>query len=104
MSRGKGYDAVARWAMPNAEPDLAGYSVLVRDTTAPYWQREIYVGNVTEYTMPDTSIDDIVIGVRAIDKDGNPSLVSAYVMAPTRLVEPPAATPSTRPATGGGGQ
>jgi hypothetical protein len=55
--------------------------------------------------MPDTSIDDIVIGVRAIDKDGNPSLVSAYVMAPTRLVEPatPAATP-TRPAAGGGGQ
>ena len=105
LSRGKGYDAVARWAMPNPEPDLAGYSVLVRDTTAPYWQREIYVGNVTEYTMPDTSIDDIVIGVRAIDKDGNPSLVSAYVMAPTRLIEPPApATPPARPATGGGGQ
>jgi hypothetical protein len=105
LTRGKGYDAVARWAMPNPEPDLAGYSILIRDTTAPLWQREIYVGNVTEYTMPDTSVDDIVIGVRAIDKDGNPSLVSAYVMAPTRLVEPatPAATP-TRPAAGGGGQ
>jgi hypothetical protein len=91
--------------MPNAEPDVAGYSLLIRDTTAPYWQREIYVGNVTEYTMPDTSIDDIVIGVRAIDKDGNPSLVSAYVMAPTRLIEPPApAAPPARPATGGGGQ
>jgi hypothetical protein len=103
LSRGKGYDAVARWAMPNPEPDIAGYSILIRDTTAPLWQREIYVGNVTEYTMPDTSIDDIVIGVRAIDKDGNPSLVSAYVMAPTRSVEP--ATPPTnpvRPATGGG--
>jgi hypothetical protein len=89
--------------MPNAEPDLAGYSILIRDTTAPLWQREIYVGNVTEYTLPDTSIDDIVIGVRAIDKDGNPSLVAAYVMAPTRLVEPAApATPPTRPAGGGG--
>ena len=54
--------------------------------------------------MPDMSIDDVVIGVRAIDKDGNPSLVSAYVMAPTRLVEPtpPAAQP-VRPATVGGG-
>jgi len=104
LSRGKGYDAVARWAMPNPEPDIAGYSLLIRDTTAPLWQREIYVGNVTEYTMPDTSIDDIVIGVRAIDKDGNPSLVSAYVMAPTRLVEAaPAAAPATRP-PGGGGQ
>jgi Peptidase family M28 len=100
LSRGKGYDAVARWAMPNPEPDIAGYSILIRDTTAPYWQREIYVGNVTEYTMPDTSIDDIVIGVRAIDKDGNPSLVSAYVMAPTRLVDP--AAPATPPARGGG--
>jgi len=103
LTRGKGYDAVARWAMPNPEPDLAGYSILIRDTTAPLWQREIYVGNVTEYTMPDTSIDDVVIGVRAIDKDGNPSLVSAYVMAPTRLVEP--AVPATAPrATGGGEQ
>jgi hypothetical protein len=102
LSRGKGYDAVARWAMPSPEPDLAGYSILIRDTTAPLWQREIYVGNVTEYTMPDMSIDDVVIGVRAIDKDGNPSLVSAYVMAPTRLIEPaPPAAP--RPATSGGG-
>jgi hypothetical protein len=101
LSRGKGYDAVARWAMPNPEPDIAGYSLLIRDTTAPLWQREIYVGNVTEYTMPDTSIDDIVIGVRAIDKDGNPSLVSAYVMAPTRLIEPVPATPPARPTSGG---
>ena len=104
LTRGKGYDAVARWAMPNPEPDLAGYSLLIRDTTAPIWQREIYVGNVTEYTLPDTSIDDIVIGVRAIDKDGNPSLVSAYVMAPTRLVEPPAPSTNAPRATGGGGQ
>jgi hypothetical protein len=53
--------------------------------------------------MLDTSIDDIVIGVRAIDRDGNPSLVSAFVMAPTRMVEPAApATPPARPATGGG--
>ena len=100
LTRGKGYDAVVRWTMPNAEPDIAGFAIMVRDTTAPFWQREVYVGNVTEYTMPDTSIDDIVIGVRAIDKDGNPSLVSAYVMAPTRLVEPPAA-PATTSANGG---
>jgi hypothetical protein len=46
----------------------------------------------------------VVIGVRAIDKDGNPSLVSAYVMAPTRLIEatPPGPPPATRPAGGGG--
>jgi hypothetical protein len=113
LSRGTtGYDAVARWTMPTPEPDLAGYAILIRDTTAPLWQREIYVGNVTEYTLPDLSIDDVVIGVRAIDKDGNPSLVSAYTMAPTRAIEaiPPASQPQQQqrpPATGaapGGGE
>ncbi len=79
LARGKtGYDAALRWANPNPEPDLAGYAVVIRDTTSPVWQREIYVGNVTEYTIPDLSIDDVVIGVKAIDKDGNQSLVSAY--------------------------
>lgn len=102
LSRGNGYDAVMRWAMPNPEPDLAGYSILMRDTTSPVWQKEIYVGNVTEYSIPDLSIDDIVIGVRAIDKDGNPSLVSAYEMAPTRLIDTNPPQPQRPPATGGG--
>jgi len=103
LSRGNGYDAVVRWAMPNPEPDLAGYSILIRDTTAPVWQKEVYVGNVTEYTIPDLSIDDIVIGVRAYDKDGNPSLVSAYEMAPTRLIDANPPAQPRPPATGGGG-
>ena len=103
LSRGKGYDAVARWAMPNPEPDIAGYSLLIRDTPAPLWRPEIYVGNVTEYIMPDTSIDDIVVGVRAIDKDGNPSLVSAYAMAPTRPIRAGiAGNAPARPASGDG--
>jgi hypothetical protein len=78
LGRGKsGYDAVLRW-MPNPESDIAGYAVVLRDTTSPVWQREVWVGNVTTYTMPDLSIDDIVIGVKAIDKDGNASLVAPY--------------------------
>jgi len=78
LSRGKsGYDAVLHW-LPNTEPDLAGYSVLIRSTTSPVWEREVWVGNVTSHTMPDVSIDDIVIGVKAVDKDGNASMVSAY--------------------------
>ncbi len=84
LTRGtSGYDAALRWAMPNAEPDLAGYAVVIRSTTAATWEREIYVGNVTEYTIPNLSIDDVVIGVKAIDKDGNQSLVSVYEQAPT---------------------
>ena len=64
------------------EADLAGYVVLWRATTAPFWEHEVFVGNVTEYTFPDVSIDDLVFGVKAIDKEGNESLVSPYVQAP----------------------
>src|SRR5580658_10197264 len=103
LARGKtGYDAALRWTNPNPEPDLAGYAVVIRDTTSPVWQREIYVGNVTEYTIPDLSIDDVVIGVKAIDKDGNQSLVSVYEQGGTttqRPAEGAAAAPTAR--TGG---
>ncbi len=78
LTRGKsGYDAVLHW-LPNTEPDLAGYAVMVRSTTSPVWEREVWVGNVTSYTMPDVSIDDIVIGVKAVDREGNQSIVSCY--------------------------
>jgi hypothetical protein len=78
LTRGEsGYDAVLHW-FPNSEPDLAGYAVMVRSTTSPVWEREIWVGNVTSYTMPDVSIDDLVIGVKAVDRDGNQSVVSCY--------------------------
>jgi hypothetical protein len=104
LSRGKsGYDAALRWANPNPEPDLAGYAVVIRDTTSPVWQREIYVGNVTEYTIPDFSIDDVVIGVKAIDKDGNQSLVSVYEQGGTNTQRPADAT-AAPPASRTGGQ
>ena len=74
--------AALRWLAPAPEPDLAGYAIVMRSTTSAYWEREIYVGNVTEYTLPDVSIDEVVFGVTAVDRDGNESLVSAYVQAP----------------------
>jgi hypothetical protein len=78
LTRGKsGYDAVLHW-LPNTEPDLAGYAVLLRSTTSPEWEREIWVGNVTTYTLPDVSIDDVVIGVKAVDRDRSQSVVSCY--------------------------
>jgi hypothetical protein len=91
LTRGKsGYDAVLHW-LPNSEENLAGYAVVMRSTTSPVWERETWVGNVTSYTMPDVSIDDVAIGVKAIDKDGNQSLVSPY-MEP---VQPSMLTPAT---------
>jgi hypothetical protein len=32
--------------------------------------------------MENLSIDDLVFGVKAVDRDGNESLVSPYVLAP----------------------
>jgi Zn-dependent M28 family amino/carboxypeptidase len=83
LTRGKSrYDAALRWKHENPEADLLGYAVLWRSTTAPYWEHEVFVGKTMEYTLPDVSIDDLVFGVKAIDKDGNESLVSPYVQAP----------------------
>lgn len=87
------YDAVLRW-LKSPEPDVAGYAVVIRATTAPDWEREIWVGDVTRYTIPDFSIDDVVIGVKAVDRDGNQSLVAAYLepVSP-QLTAAPASTP-----------
>ena len=64
-------DTTLRWA-PNREPDLAGYRVVWRDTTAPDWQHARDVGNVTSATLP-VSKDNFVFGVQAYDRDGNVS-------------------------------
>jgi hypothetical protein len=83
LTRGKSrYNALLKWKQENPEPDLAGYAIVMRSTTAPNWDREIFVGNVTEYTMPGVSIDEYVFGVKAVDKDGNESLVTPYVQVP----------------------
>lgn len=57
---------------PNTEPDLAGYRIVWRDTTAPLWQGSKYVGNVTNARL-DLSHDNLIFGVQAVDKDGNVS-------------------------------
>jgi hypothetical protein len=56
----------------NTEPDLAGYRIVWRDTTAPLWQGAKFVGNVTTYRV-DQSKDNLLFGVQAVDKDGNVS-------------------------------
>ena len=59
----------------NSEPDVAGYEVVWRETTAPFWQGARYVGNVTHATVP-LSKDDYVFSVRAVDVAGHRSLSS----------------------------
>jgi acetylornithine deacetylase/succinyl-diaminopimelate desuccinylase-like protein len=85
LTRGNsGYDAVLRWEEPEKNANVAGFLVLIRSTTAPDWEREIWAGNVHEFTLKDTPIDQLVFGVQALDRDGHGSPVSAYVL-PARV-------------------
>ena len=59
----------------NTDPDLLGYEVVWRESTAPEWERAIPVGNVTAVTR-DISKDNVQFGVRAVDQDGNRSPVA----------------------------
>jgi hypothetical protein len=67
-------DTTLRWQR-GPEPDLAGYEVLWRETTAPEWTHVIPVGDVTEATI-DLSKDNVFFGVRAVDADGHRSPVA----------------------------
>jgi hypothetical protein len=81
LGRGGGYDAALKWN-PVVCDDLAGYIVHWRRTTSPQWEKTIHVGDVTEYTLANVTIDEYVFGVSAVDTSGNQSVVSAYVMPP----------------------
>jgi hypothetical protein len=82
LTRGAGLsDAVLKWSHSGAD-DLAGYAIVMRPTTAPFWDHEIFVGKVNEYTLAGVNIDGVILGVKAIDRDGNESPVSPYLALP----------------------
>jgi hypothetical protein len=79
-----GYDAAMRW---NAAPGAVAYRVYWRDTWTNDWQHSQTVGNITQFTLKNVSIDDFVFGVSAISADGQESMISAYV-SPVRRDQP----------------
>jgi len=85
LGRGtSGYDADMRWA---ASPGAVAYRIYWRDTWSNDWQRQQTIGNVTQFVLPNVSIDDFVFGVSAIGADGSESLISAYVSPVRRSAE-----------------
>lgn len=85
LGRGaSGYDADLRWA---PSPGAVAYRIYWRDTWSNDWQRSQTIGNVTQFALPNVSIDDFVFGVAAIGADGHESLVSAYVSPVRRSAE-----------------
>ena len=60
---------------PVDDPNLAGYKVYWRDTTAPQWQHSRFVGSVDRFTLENVIIDNFLFGVASVGKDGNESPV-----------------------------
>ncbi len=59
----------------NPESNIAGYEIVMRETTSPDWTDVIEVGNVTSVTL-DISKDNVQFGIRAVDTNGNRSPVA----------------------------
>jgi Peptidase family M28 len=69
-------DTTLRWA-PSKEPNLAGYRIVWRETTAPFWEHSVDVQkDVNRVTLPGISKDDFIFGVEAFDASGNTSPAS----------------------------
>ena len=75
MTTGLSNDTELKWAN-NKEPDVAGYEVVWRDTTAATWTNSRTVGNVMTYTLKGMSKDNYFFGVRSVDRQGNRSPVT----------------------------
>src|SRR5262249_1785169 len=79
-------DTTLKWEAGH-EPDLIGYNIVWRETTAPLWQHRVFAGNVTTYPVKGTSKDNYIFGVEAVGKNGTTS----------RAVYPKPNRPARRP-------
>ncbi|MBS1530110.1 MAG: M28 family metallopeptidase [Bacteroidetes bacterium] len=61
-----------KWEAPKDGKKPAGYYVLMRETTSPYWERKFFV-NDTHATL-DYSKDNYLFAVQSVDADGHESL------------------------------
>lgn len=72
------YDSTLSWSA-GAGGAPAGYTVLIRDTTAQTWQKRIDVGDVTTYTLAGFNKDDWLFGVQCHDAQGHASIAVSPV-------------------------
>src|SRR5687767_15056962 len=95
MTTGLSNDTELKWDA-NKEPDVVGYEIVWRDTTAPTWTNSRPVGNVRTYTLKGMSKDNYFFGVRAMDREGNRSPVT-YPRPAARTQPTPRPSPSPSP-------
>jgi hypothetical protein len=60
---------------PVVDPNLAGYKIYWRETTAPQWEKSKFVGTQLDVTLQNMIIDNYLFGVSSVSKDGNESVV-----------------------------
>ncbi len=65
-------DTTLRWRK-SKHGEVHGYYVLIRETSSPVWQKKIFVGDVTEVTLP-YSKDNFLFAVQAVGPGGHESL------------------------------
>ena len=61
--------------LANPDAGVAGYEIVWRETTAPFWEGAAFVGTVTRASVP-LSKDDYLFAVRAVSAAGHRSLAT----------------------------
>jgi hypothetical protein len=64
-----------RW-VASKSPDVIGYRIYWRKPSEVNWTNSRFVGNVTQFTLPNVIIDNYFFGVAAVGKNGQESLVA----------------------------
>jgi hypothetical protein len=65
-------DTTLRWEAA-ADPDLAGYRIVWRDTTSPFWEHSMDVAKTVTRVIVPLSKDNVLFGVEAFDSAGHAS-------------------------------
>jgi len=82
ISGGVAPDTTLAWE-PVPDEDVAGYEVLMRDTTAAVWQEARFVAApATRLTLTGVTVDNAFFAVRAVDREGHRSIA----VFPTGLI------------------
>jgi Zn-dependent M28 family amino/carboxypeptidase len=61
---------------PVEDPDLSGYRIYWRETTAPQWENSVFVGERSDFVLKGLVIDNYLFGVSAVSTRGYESTVS----------------------------
>ena len=73
--RGAVRPSTTLWWTPQENEKTAGYRVYWRETTAPQWTFERWIGDTASVTLDHIIIDNYLFGVAAVGPDGHESVV-----------------------------